>query len=144
MHVAYCKLSSLPTNTLMHLSPLANAELLLFLYQVAGAVAAAGGSLEQVAAAAQAVAGGMATLGVASRVCTLPGKPPTDRLAPGEIEVGLGIHGGRGRGEEERDPSCSSRVVQLRSLLIAAQPSNRTQPTVGFAGGLQVSRVTRR
>jgi dihydroxyacetone kinase len=40
------------------------------------------------------VSANLATLGVALRVCTLPGRLPSDRLGPGEMEVGLGIHGG--------------------------------------------------
>lgn len=61
--------------------------------QAAGAAAAAGASLDQVVAVARHVASSMATLGVALRVCTLPGKPTSDRLPGDQIEIGLGIHG---------------------------------------------------
>ena len=60
---------------------------------MAGAVAQAGGSLEQVAEAARKAAAACGTMGVALRVCTLPGKSPSDRIKEGEMEVGLGIHG---------------------------------------------------
>ena len=36
-------------------------------------------------------------MGVALRTCTLPGQPrETERIAPGKMEVGLGIHGEAG------------------------------------------------
>ena len=47
--------------------------------QVAGATAASGAGLDEVVTAAQRVAGALGTLGVALRVCTLPGKEPSDR-----------------------------------------------------------------
>lgn len=51
--------------------------------QAAGAAAVAGAPLSEVAAIAQRVADSMATLGVALKVCTLPGKPAGDRWALG-------------------------------------------------------------
>src|SRR5690606_26971723 len=57
----------------------------------------AGGSLDEVFAAAQAAAQGVGTMGVALGPCTLPsvGKPGFT-LADDEIELGLGIHGEQG------------------------------------------------
>jgi dihydroxyacetone kinase len=49
--------------------------------QVAGAAAAAGQPLEEVAAVASQAAASMSTLGVALSVCTLPGHQPSDRCA---------------------------------------------------------------
>jgi dihydroxyacetone kinase len=46
---------------------------------VAGAAAAEGRPLQEVAALAQQAADCMGTLGVALSVCTLPGKAPSDR-----------------------------------------------------------------
>lgn len=65
----------------------------VLVHKVAGATAARGGSLEEVKAAALKVSGAVSTLGVCLKVCTLPGKQPSDRLGEGEIEIGLGIHG---------------------------------------------------
>ncbi len=56
----------------------------------------------QVAAAARAAAASMATLGVALGVCSVPGAPPSTRLGPDEIELGLGLHGGWAAGEGPR------------------------------------------
>ncbi|KAF5834078.1 hypothetical protein DUNSADRAFT_9392 [Dunaliella salina] len=61
--------------------------------KVAGAVAQTGAPMEQVVDAAKKAAAACGTMGVALRVCTLPGKPPSDRIKEGEMEVGLGIHG---------------------------------------------------
>ena len=69
----------------------------LFVHKIAGAAAAAGCSLEEVAAEAESVAARVATLGVAWSTSTLPGAAaPSRKLAPGTMEVGLGIHGEEG------------------------------------------------
>ncbi|KAI8465485.1 MAG: dihydroxyacetone kinase family protein [Monoraphidium minutum] len=64
-----------------------------YVHKVAGAAAMAGGSLKEVADAARAAAASMGTLGVALSVCSVPGAPPSTRLGPEDIELGLGIHG---------------------------------------------------
>lgn len=61
------------------------------MWQVAGAAAAAGLSLAQVAAEAKHASEGVGTMGVALSVCTLPGEVPSDRLSPQHMELGLGI-----------------------------------------------------
>lgn len=55
--------------------------------QVAGFTAAGGASLEEVAAAAQAVAGRVFTLGCALSVCTVPGGATSARLDGSTVEV---------------------------------------------------------
>lgn len=66
--------------------------------KAAGAVAAAGGSLDDVAEAATAMADAVKSMGLALKGCTLPhiGKPGFD-LADDEVEMGVGIHGEPGR-----------------------------------------------
>lgn len=59
--------------------------------QVAGAAAACGLSLDEVAAEAKRASEMVGTMGVALSVCTLPGQVTSDRLGPGKIELGLGI-----------------------------------------------------
>lgn len=59
--------------------------------QVAGAAAAAGLSLADVAAEAKRASEMVGTMGVALSVCTLPGLVTSDRLGPGKMELGLGI-----------------------------------------------------
>lgn len=65
----------------------------VLVHKAAGAAAAAGASLDEVVAVAKKVAAASGTLGVALRVCTIPGKTPSDRLDGDEMEIGLGIHG---------------------------------------------------
>ena len=62
----------------------------MFVHKAAGAAARAGGSLDDVAAAAERVAANLGTLGVALTVCTVPGGKRSDRLDGDTIEVGLG------------------------------------------------------
>lgn len=65
----------------------------MLVIKAAGAAAAAGKTLEEVADAARRAASSVATLGVALDVCSVPGAPPSTRLGPGDVEIGLGIHG---------------------------------------------------
>jgi ATP-dependent dihydroxyacetone kinase len=66
----------------------------VLVHKVAGAAAAAGASLAEVAARAQAVADTVGTMGVALNACTVPevGQPGFV-LEADEVEWGLGIHG---------------------------------------------------
>ncbi|KAK3406112.1 hypothetical protein EUGRSUZ_K02291 [Eucalyptus grandis] len=65
----------------------------ILVHKVAGAAAAAGLSLKDVAAEAKRASEMIGTMGVALSVCTLPGQATSNRLAPGKMELGLGIHG---------------------------------------------------
>jgi dihydroxyacetone kinase len=68
----------------------------LFVHKVAGAMAEAGASLDEVAAVARAVAAAAASIGMSLDTCTVPGQPKEDRVASGQVELGLGIHGEAG------------------------------------------------
>jgi dihydroxyacetone kinase-like protein len=69
-------------------------------WKVAGAKAAAGGSLEECKAAVEKVNDNTRTLGVALSPCTVPAKgTPTFTLAEDEMEYGVGHHGEPGRAE---------------------------------------------
>jgi dihydroxyacetone kinase-like protein len=69
-------------------------------WKVAGAKAAAGGSLEECKAAVTKVNDNTRTLGVALSPCTVPAKgTPTFTLAEDEMEYGVGHHGEPGRAE---------------------------------------------
>ena len=59
----------------------------VFVHKVAGAAAAAGASLEEVAAEARAASTGVGSMGVALTVCTVPGNATSDRLGEAEMEV---------------------------------------------------------
>ncbi len=67
---------------------------LVYAYKVAGARAAAGGSLAEVHAAAEKAALACRSIGVALTPCTVPesGKP-TFEIGEDEVEFGMGIHG---------------------------------------------------
>uniref|UniRef100_A0A7N0VAE0 3,4-dihydroxy-2-butanone kinase n=1 Tax=Kalanchoe fedtschenkoi TaxID=63787 RepID=A0A7N0VAE0_KALFE len=65
----------------------------ILVHKIAGAAAAAGLSLLDVAAEAKHASEMVGTMGVALSVCTLPGQVTPDRLGPGKMELGLGIHG---------------------------------------------------
>ena len=54
---------------------------------------AGGRSLGEVTALASAAAAAVGTMGCTLSVCTVPGQPPSERLGPDEMEMGLGLHG---------------------------------------------------
>ena len=68
----------------------------LFVHKIAGALAEQGSDLATVTAAAQKVIAGVASIGMSLDTCTVPGSPKEDRIAPGQAELGLGIHGEAG------------------------------------------------
>ncbi|KAI3517890.1 hypothetical protein L1887_17111 [Cichorium endivia] len=68
----------------------------ILVHKIAGAAAASGVALCDVAAEARHACEVVGTMGVALSVCTLPGQPKSDRLGPGKMELGLGIHGEAG------------------------------------------------
>ncbi len=66
----------------------------LFVHKVAGHLARAGRSLADVRSAAERVAKSVASIGVSLSSCSIPGQAPSEnRIAQGEVELGLGIHG---------------------------------------------------
>ncbi|XP_051113541.1 putative 3,4-dihydroxy-2-butanone kinase [Andrographis paniculata] len=76
----------------------------IFVHKVAGAAAACGLSLAEVAAETKRASEMVGTMGVALSVCTLPGQVTPDRLGPGKMELGLGIHGEPGAAVADLQP----------------------------------------
>ncbi|XP_057952075.1 putative 3,4-dihydroxy-2-butanone kinase [Malania oleifera] len=76
----------------------------VLVHKIAGAAAAAGLSLADVTAEAQCASELVGTMGVALSVCTLPGQVTSDRLGPGKMELGLGIHGEPGASVADMQP----------------------------------------
>ncbi|KAJ4851495.1 hypothetical protein Tsubulata_026245 [Turnera subulata] len=76
----------------------------ILVHKVAGAAAAGGLSLAEVAAEAKRAAEMVGTMGVALSVCTLPGQVTSDRLGPEKMELGLGIHGEPGAAVADMQP----------------------------------------
>ena len=68
----------------------------LFVHKLAGAESEGGGDLEAVSAAARRAASKVMSIGMSLDTCTVPGSHKEDRIRPGEIELGLGIHGEAG------------------------------------------------
>ncbi|XP_030609572.1 triokinase/FMN cyclase isoform X1 [Archocentrus centrarchus] len=65
----------------------------VFIHKLAGALAEEGCSLDQIVSKVTEVLKGIGTLGVSLSPCSVPGCLPTFELAPGDMELGLGIHG---------------------------------------------------
>lgn len=69
----------------------------VLIHKIAGAAAAAGMTLQQVAARARQAADNLASMGIALGPCVLPAAgSPSFQLADDEVEWGLGIHGESG------------------------------------------------
>ncbi|MDR3230726.1 MAG: dihydroxyacetone kinase subunit DhaK [Synergistaceae bacterium] len=87
-------------------------------YKIAGGAAAAGKSLEEVAAVAQRFADNMATLAVAVRGATHPstGSMLAD-LNEDEMEVGMGQHGEGGGGRQPMKSADETAEIMLNALL---------------------------
>lgn len=87
-------------------------------YKIAGAAAAEGKSLEEVAEVAQRFADNMATLAVAVRGATHPstGSMLAD-LDDEEMEIGMGQHGEGGGGRQPMKPADETAVIMVDALL---------------------------
>ncbi|KAM9266937.1 triokinase/FMN cyclase [Cariama cristata] len=68
----------------------------VLIHKVAGALAEAGASLNEIVERVSAATKAMGTLGLSLSPCSVPGSKPTFRLADDEMELGLGIHGEAG------------------------------------------------
>ncbi|NXD99615.1 TKFC cyclase, partial [Chaetorhynchus papuensis] len=68
----------------------------VLIHKVAGALAEAGASLDEVVEKVTAAAKAMGTLGLSLSPCSIPGSKPSFQLAEDEMELGLGIHGEAG------------------------------------------------
>jgi phosphoenolpyruvate---glycerone phosphotransferase subunit DhaK len=75
---------------------------MVYAFKLAGAKAAAGGSLDEVAAIARKTLANTRTIGVALSACTVPqAGQPTFSIGAGEMEIGMGIHGEPGMRREK-------------------------------------------
>ncbi|XP_041326350.1 triokinase/FMN cyclase [Pyrgilauda ruficollis] len=68
----------------------------ILIHKVAGALAEAGASLDEIEKKAKAAAKVTGTLGLSLSPCSIPGSKPSFQLAEDEMELGLGIHGEAG------------------------------------------------
>jgi dihydroxyacetone kinase len=93
----------------------------VLVHKVAGAAAAAGLPLAEVAREAREAAAALGSMGVALGACTVPaaGKPGFE-LADGEMELGLGIHGEPGVARGPRRPADALVETMLETILADA------------------------
>jgi dihydroxyacetone kinase-like protein len=97
---------------------------ILFAYKVAGAAAASGKSLAEVAALAQRAVDRTKTIGFALSGTTLPGRSaPSFTLDAGEIEMGMGIHGEPGIWRDRLKPA-DALADEMLDRLLAETPAD--------------------
>lgn len=116
----------------------------ILVHKVAGAAAAAGLSLDEVAAEAKCASEMVGTMGVGLSVCTLPGQVTSDRLGPGKMELGLGIHGEPGAAVADLQPVevvVSHVLKQILSLETNYVPITRGNRVVLMVNGLGATPV---
>lgn len=106
----------------------------LFVQKVAGYVAETGGSLEEVKRAAIDASEKTASIGAALTSCSLPGES-NDRIAHGNVELGLGIHGEAGI-ETISLPKAKDLVGIMVNKLLAAKPTEDNALLINNLGGL--------
>lgn len=87
-------------------------------YKIAGAAAAEGKSLEEVAEVAQRFADNMATLAVAVRGATHPATgSPLAELGEDEMEIGMGQHGEGGGGRQTMKSADETAEIMVNGLM---------------------------
>ena len=117
----------------------------VFVHKIAGAAAAEGRPLSEVAQIARDTAAALGTMGVALTPCTVPaaGKPGF-QLADDEIEWGLGIHGEPGveRGALEPAEQIVGRLLAKIIDDLALKPDDRVALLVNNLGGTPSSELS--
>ncbi|CDY24601.1 BnaC05g32850D [Brassica napus] len=111
----------------------------ILVYKVAGAAAAAGLSLEEVAAEAKCASEMVGTMGVAFSLCKLLGPVTSDRLGQKKMELGLGIHGEPGAAVVDVQPVDVVVSLLLQKILSPETnyvPITRGDRVVLMANGL--------
>lgn len=106
-------------------------------YKIAGAAAAEGRSLEEVAAVARRFADNMATLAVAAKGATHPstGSLLAD-LGEDEMEIGMGQHGEGGGGRQPMKSADETAKIMVDALLadLSIQPGEKIMLILNGAG----------
>ncbi|MFH9736243.1 dihydroxyacetone kinase subunit DhaK [Streptomyces roseolus] len=108
----------------------------LFVEKIAGAAAEEGAPLERVEALARRVVARSRSFGVALSACSTPAKGgPTFDLPPGELELGVGIHGEPGR--ERRGMMTAGEIAEVAvdAVLDDLRPSDPVLLLVNGMGG---------
>jgi dihydroxyacetone kinase len=107
-----------------------------YVFKSAGAAAARGDNLADVAALTQHANARVRTAGVAFAGCTIPGQDePLFRVAPGQMEIGLGIHGEPGVRTAAQMPSRALALLLVDTLL-AETPTGAGSDVAVLVNGL--------
>ena len=104
-------------------------------HKVAGYAAEQGKSLSEVHEIAQQASRGMFSLGLAMETCNLPGGETEDRIKPGQVELGLGIHGEPGASTVSSHNS-QQLIGALVETLKASAGDNRVAVLINNLGGV--------
>ena len=97
---------------------------MVFAFKAAGAKADMGGSLDEVAAAAEKALANTRTMGVALSPCTVPlAGRPTFTIGEDEMEIGMGIHGEPGMKREKLQTAADIATRMTEAILADLQPS---------------------
>ncbi|MGW2559372.1 dihydroxyacetone kinase subunit DhaK [Streptomyces sp. NPDC001514] len=106
----------------------------LFVEKIAGAAAEEGMPLERVESIAREVNARSRSFGVALSAVTTPAKgSPTFDLPPGELELGIGIHGEPGR---ERRPMMTSREIADFAVDAVLEDLKPSTPVLVLVNGM--------
>jgi len=104
--------------------------------KICGAAAEKGVSLEEAARICNKVNSNGRSMGMALTSCTLPMKgSPTFELGPTEMEIGIGIHGERGRYRKPLTP-VHDIVTTLAEAVIADLPFRSGDEVLAFVNGM--------
>ncbi|WP_447864236.1 glycerone kinase [Kluyvera sichuanensis] len=104
-------------------------------HKVAGYAAEQGKSLSEVHEIAQQASRGVFSLGLAMETCNLPGGETEDRIKPGQVELGLGIHGEPGASTVSSHNS-KQLIGTLVETLKASTGDNRVAVLINNLGGV--------
>ena len=104
-------------------------------HKVAGHAAEQGKSLSEVHEIARQASRGVFSLGLAMETCNLPGGETEDRIKPGLVELGLGIHGEPGASTVNSHNS-KQLIGTLVDTLRASAGDNRVAVLINNLGGV--------
>ncbi|MGI9478836.1 MAG: dihydroxyacetone kinase subunit DhaK [Hyphomicrobiaceae bacterium] len=109
----------------------------LFIHKLAGALAESGADLETVATQARGAVAKIKTIGLSLDTCTVPGSPKEARIAEGQAELGLGIHGEPGT-EQITFEGATAAVARMAARLADAINARPHVALVNNLGGTSV------
>nr|RBQ94990.1 hypothetical protein FVER53263_10244 [Fusarium verticillioides] len=111
----------------------------VFCHKIAGAKAAQGASLKQVASTTRKAASHMATVAASLDRCSVPGRSTQEALPHGQLEFGMGIHNEPG---VKREEITSLEVTVEKALGMMFTPkANTWQPGKGQRVALMVNNL---